>query len=195
VNAGNYERAIVPWRILAERNVTDSAAQEGMLALPFAYGKLDIHGRAAVYYGRALDTFGQELGKLDASIESIRKGNFLRALIREEIRQNKDWVIRLRSLPETPETYYLMELLASHDFQTGLQNYLDLADLRRKLHAWKTGLDAFRYRRRLSQARFEDAFAPGAAAAAGAPHAGHADGAPTRVSGNRRGKRAAGPNR
>ncbi|HZD53428.1 MAG TPA: tetratricopeptide repeat protein, partial [Woeseiaceae bacterium] len=155
VNAGNYERAIVPWRILAERNVTDSAAQEGMLALPFAYGKLDIHGRAAVYYGRALDTFGQELGKLDASIESIRKGNFLRALIREEIRQNKDWVIRLRSLPETPETYYLMELLASHDFQTGLQNYLDLADLRRKLHAWKTGLDAFEDMAALREAHYE----------------------------------------
>jgi len=46
-------------------------------------------------------------------------------------------------LPETPETYYLMDLLASHDFQTGLQNYLDLADLRRKLVAWQSGFDAY----------------------------------------------------
>jgi hypothetical protein len=36
-----------------------------------------------------------------------------------------------------------MELMASHDFQTALQNYLDLEDLRSKLAAWKTGLDAF----------------------------------------------------
>ena len=28
----------------------------------------------------------------------------------------------LRSLPDAPETYYLMELMASHDFQTALQN-------------------------------------------------------------------------
>ena len=36
-----------------------------------------------------------------------------------------------------------MELMASHDFQTALQNYLDLEDLRSKLIAWKTSLDAF----------------------------------------------------
>lgn len=143
VHAGHFERAVVPWKRLVESEVTDSATQEGMLALPFAYGKLDIHGRAALYYGRALDVFGQEIGKLDASIRSIRNGNFLKALVREEIRQNKDWVIRLRRLPGTPETWYLMELLASHDFQSGLQNYLDLADLRRKLLAWQTDLDAF----------------------------------------------------
>lgn len=139
----NYERAVVPWRILASREVTDSATQEAMLALPYAYGKLDVHGRAAIYFGQALDAFGVEVEKLEESIDSIREGKFLEALIREEIQQNKDWVIRLRSLPETPETYYLMELLASHDFQTGLQNYLDLADLRRKLVSWQAGFDSF----------------------------------------------------
>jgi predicted negative regulator of RcsB-dependent stress response len=112
----NYERALVPWGILAEREVTDAATQEALLALPYAYGKLNIHGRAAVHYGRALDAFGNE---------------------------NKDWLIRLRSLPEAPETYYLMELLASHDFQTGLQNYLDLADLKRRLLSWESGFDSY----------------------------------------------------
>jgi hypothetical protein len=33
--------------------------------------------------------------------------------------------------------------MASHEFQTALHNYLDLEDLRSKLSAWKTGLDAF----------------------------------------------------
>ena len=139
----NYERAVVPWSILAEREVTDGATQEAMLALPYAYGKLDVHGRAAIFYGRALDAFGAEVDKLNQSVESIRDGRFLQALIREEIHKDKDWVIHLRSLPETPETYYLMELLASHDFQTGLQNYLDLADLRRKLVSWQGGFDSF----------------------------------------------------
>jgi tetratricopeptide (TPR) repeat protein len=139
----DYERAVVPWSILAEREVTDGATQEALLALPYAYGKLDIHGRAAIHYGRALDAFGNEIDKLDESIESIREGKFLEALVREEIRKDKDWVIRLRSLPESPETYYLMDLMASHDFQTGLQNYLDLADLKRKLLSWEGGFDAY----------------------------------------------------
>ncbi|MDH5584577.1 MAG: tetratricopeptide repeat protein [Gammaproteobacteria bacterium] len=143
MSVNDIERAVVPWSILAEREVTDSATQEALLALPYAYSKLNIHGRAAIHYGRALDSFGVEIKKLGTSIESIRDGKFLEALIREEIRQNKDWVIRLRSLPEAPETYYLMELLASHDFQTGLQNYLDLADLRRKLLTWRRDFDAY----------------------------------------------------
>ncbi len=137
------ERAVVPWSILAKRNVTDRATQEAMLALPYAYGKLNVHGRAAIQYGRALDSFSAEVDKLNASIDSIREGKFLQALIREEIRKDQDWVIRLRTLPETPETFYLMDLLASHDFQTGLQNYLDLADLHRKLSTWQTSFDSF----------------------------------------------------
>src|SRR5688572_23269821 len=139
----DFERAVVPWTLLAERDTTDAAVQEAQLALPFAYGKLDVHGRAALLYASALESFDHEIERLDASLTSIRDGKFLKVLVREEVRQDKDWVIRLRSLPESPETYYLMELLASHDFQTALQNYLDLEDLRRKLASWDVSFDAF----------------------------------------------------
>jgi hypothetical protein len=138
-----YENALVSWNILAGRNRTDPAVQEALLALPYAYGELNVHGRAAILYNRALETFGSELHRLDASIEAIREGRFLEALVREEIRKDRDWVIRLRSLPEAPETYYLMELMASHDFQTGLSNFLDLEDLRKRLSRWQSNFDAF----------------------------------------------------
>jgi len=143
VSAANFDRALVPWSILADREPTDAAVQEALLALPYAYSKLEVHGRAAVLYGRAVKTFGKELEKVGASIRSIREGEFLEALVREEIRQDKDWVIRLRSLPDAPETYYLISLMASHDFQTALQNYLDLEDLRKKLVSWQGSFDAF----------------------------------------------------
>lgn len=153
--AENYDRAIVPWSLLTERETTDVSVQEAKLALPYAYSQLNVHGRAALLYGEALQTFDSEVDKLEASIDSIRKGKFLKALIREEIRQDKDWVIRLRSLPETPETYYLMQLLASHDFQTALQNYLDLEDLRSKLESWQSSFDAFEDIIRLRREYFE----------------------------------------
>lgn len=154
-SAENFERALVPWGILAGRETTDAAVQEAILALPYAYSRLEIHGRAAVLYGRAVEVFGGELEKVDASIRSIREGHFLEALVREEIRQDKDWVIRLRSLPEAPETFYLMTLMASHDFQTALQNYLDLEDLRRKLVSWEKSFDAFEDIVRLRRAYYE----------------------------------------
>ncbi|HEY8154366.1 MAG TPA: tetratricopeptide repeat protein [Myxococcota bacterium] len=142
-SAQNFERAVVPWAILAEREPTDAAVQEALLALPYSYSQLSVYGRAALLYERAAQVFGGELAKLDSSLESVTAGEFLKALVREEIRQDKDWVIRLRSLPEAPETFYLTSLMASHDFQTALQNYLDLEDLRKKLVSWQTSLDAF----------------------------------------------------
>jgi hypothetical protein len=141
--AGNFERALVPWKILAARDSTDSAVQEAKLALPHAYGKLNLHGRAAVLYDEALNSFGAELEMLEASTRSVREGYFLKALVREEIHQDALWVVKLRELQETPETFYLTKLMASHDFQTALQNYLDLEDLRRKLESWQASFDAY----------------------------------------------------
>ena len=140
---GRFERALVPWTILVTRDVTDASVQEAMLAVPYAYGKLNVNSRAAVMYGSALEKFATEVDKLGASTESIREGHFLRALVREELKQDADWVVKLRKLPQTPETYYLLDLMASHDFQESLKNYLELEQLRKKLEAWEGDLDAF----------------------------------------------------
>jgi hypothetical protein len=140
---GRFERALVPWSILATREVTDASVQEAMLAVPYAYGKLNVNSKAALMYGDALEKFATEVDKLDASIQSIREGYFLQALVREELKQDADWVVKLRKLPQTPETYYLLDLMASHDFQESLKNYLDLEQLRKKLETWERDLDAF----------------------------------------------------
>ena len=145
VSAQKYDRALVPWSMLAKREVTDGAVQEAMLALPYAYSKLNVHGRAAVMYGHALEVVRRRAGQGRRFDQEHRAtGRFLKALVREEIQQDKDWVIRLRTLPDAPETYYLMQLMASHDFQTALQNYLDLEELRKKLSGWQSSFDCVR---------------------------------------------------
>jgi len=142
-SAERFEQALVPWSLLAEREVTDLAVQEALLALPYAYGKLGVYSKAALLYGRALEVFGGEIDKLGASIKSIREGRFLQALRREELKQDANWVVKLRELPQAPETFYLLDLMAAHDFQEALKNYLDLEQLRRKLTRWNGELDAF----------------------------------------------------
>jgi tetratricopeptide (TPR) repeat protein len=138
-----FESALVPWSVLAEREATDPAVQEGLLAVPYAYAKLGVYSKAALMYGRALEAFGKEIDKLGASITSIREGKFLKALVREELKQDANWVVKLRELPDTPETFYLLDLMASHDFQESLKNYLDLEQLRKKLEVWSADLVAF----------------------------------------------------
>jgi hypothetical protein len=142
VTQGRHDRALVPWSLLIQRNATGKAVQEALLGVPFAYAKLDKHGRAALLYGSALESFGQEIERLKRSVESIRAGRFLAALVREELKQDSNWVVRLRELPETPETYYLTELMAANDFQSALQNYRDLDALRLRLLRWEGSVDA-----------------------------------------------------
>lgn len=143
VSLERHDRALVPWNILFKRNPTNKAVQESLLGVPYAYANLDLHGRAAVLYGSALDAFGAEQARLENSIASIRSGNFLKAMVRDEIKLDSNWLVRLRELPETPETYYLMDLMASNDFQALLKNYLDLEDMRRRFSAWQEDLDAY----------------------------------------------------
>jgi len=155
VSDKQFDSALVPWNILVKRDRTDAAVQEAMLALPYAYAQLALYGRAASLYSQALQLYGSQIDRLNASVKSIRDGNFLKVLVREEIRNDKDWVIRLRSLPDTPETYYLMQLLASHDFQSALQNYLDLEDLRKRLDGWQHSFAAYEDLIRLRRAYYE----------------------------------------
>jgi hypothetical protein len=138
-----FDRALVPWIMLAERNVTNSAVQEALMGVPYAYGKLGLYGKSAILYGHALESFSKEIEKLDESIKNIREGKFLEAVIREELKKDKNWLINLRNLPDTPETFYMVQMLASHDFQTSLKNYFDLAELKRKMGMWLVYLDSF----------------------------------------------------
>jgi hypothetical protein len=139
----DYKHALVPWSLLFKRNATDPSVQEALLGVPYAYAQLGLYGKSALLYGSALEKIGGELDRLDASIDSIRQGRFLQALVRKEGREDKEWVIRLRELPQTPETFYLMQLMASNDFQTMLQNYLDLEDLRIRLDSWGADYTAY----------------------------------------------------
>src|SRR5215475_6162155 len=86
--AKHYDRALVPWDILVNREPTDAAVQESMLAVANAYANLNLHGRAALKYGGALELFTNQIQRVDASINSIRDGRFLKALMREETRED-----------------------------------------------------------------------------------------------------------
>src|SRR5215468_9921672 len=68
-SAQQYDRALVPLNILANREPTDVAVQEAMLAVPHAYADLNLYGRSALMYGRALELFSNQIAKVDASMD------------------------------------------------------------------------------------------------------------------------------
>jgi hypothetical protein len=143
VAQGHYDRALVPWSILHKRDETNYSVQEVLMAVPYAYSKLNAYGNAANLYSHAMDVFATEIGSLDDSIKSIRTGKFLTALLDKKADKDKNWVVNLRELPDAPETHYILELMASHDFQESYKNYKDLAELRHHIDEWLASLRVY----------------------------------------------------
>jgi len=154
-SAENYERALVPWTLLQGRETTDASVQESMLAVPFAYSRLNVHSQAAVMYGKALDVFGTQIDRLNDSIKSIRQGKFLTALLREEADKDKNWIVNLRELSDAPETFYILDLMASHDFQEFLRNYRDMSELHKQNARWLKSLDVYEEMIEIRRAYYE----------------------------------------
>lgn len=140
---GHFDRALVPWSILHERAETNVSVQESLMSVPYAYGKLGAYGKAANLYSHAMDVFADEISSLDDSIKSIRTGKFLTALLDDKSNADKNWVVNLRDMPDTPETRYILELMASNNFQESYKNYKDLAELHHHIDKWLADLRVF----------------------------------------------------
>ena len=140
----DYQRALVPWMELRNRDLLDSAVQESMLAIPYAMAKLDSIGQAADYYVTAIEAFHEETGRLNQTISRIEQGALIEDFLAEDPLQTTGWSWKLDDLPAGTESRYLYHLLATHRFQEGLKNYRDTQYLSRNLAEWQGSIAAFR---------------------------------------------------
>ena len=143
-DAKRPELALSPWLQLRGSKVLDASVQESYLAVPYAYTQLAANGQAAEQYRLAVQAYAAESKRLDDSIAAIRQGGFLDSIL-EAVPRTDDigWFWQLQKLPDAPQTRYVYQLLASHEFQEGLKNYRDLRIMQRNLEQWRTSLDAF----------------------------------------------------
>jgi tetratricopeptide (TPR) repeat protein len=144
--AADYRAALAPWLALRERSLLDSAVQESLLAVPYAFAQLGADKQAADHYVEAIDAFSGEVARLTASIESIENGELITELLGQHAdaaSEASGWYWRLERIPDSVESRYLYELLASNRFQEGLKNYRDLLQVNRNLDRWVESLGAF----------------------------------------------------
>jgi tetratricopeptide (TPR) repeat protein len=144
--SADYRAALAPWLALRERSLLDSAVQESLLAVPYAFAQLGADKQAADHYVEAIDAFSGEVARLTASIESIENGQLVTELLGEHADAAdaaSGWYWRLERIPDSVESRYLYELLASNRFQEGLKNYRDLLQVNRNLDRWVESLGAF----------------------------------------------------
>ncbi|NNC65353.1 MAG: tetratricopeptide repeat protein [Gammaproteobacteria bacterium] len=140
---GDYRAALSPWLELRQRNIIDPAVQESLLAVPYAFSQLGADRQAADYYLDAIDAFNTEIGRMDAAISTVEDGVFVGELLNNRDTDASGWYWRLDELPDSTESHYLYEVVASNEFQEGLKNYRDLLYLRENLRRGSESLGVF----------------------------------------------------
>ncbi|HUF72037.1 MAG TPA: hypothetical protein VMR74_03955 [Gammaproteobacteria bacterium] len=139
----DYRAALAPWVALKDRDLLDSAVQESLLAVPYAFLRLNADAQAADHYVDAIDTFTAEIARIDDAVASVRSGKLLTEWLAVQQSEGTGWYFELDQIPTTDESRYLVELMASNGFQEGVKNYRDLIDMSRNLTGWVESLGAF----------------------------------------------------
>jgi tetratricopeptide (TPR) repeat protein len=139
----DFRAALAPWVELGDRDLLDSAVQESLLAVPYAFARLEADGQAAEHYQGAIDAFAAEIGRIDGAIDSVASGALLGDWLAQEDTTGSGWYFELGTIPDTTESRYLTELMASNSFQEGVKNYRDLLAMSQNLDQWDQSLVAF----------------------------------------------------
>ena len=141
---GEYEKALTPWLELKDRRLTTTPVQEGLLAIAYGYSQLGLNGRAVKSYEDALKAYQLEDANLSESIASIKQGKLVDALInKEEDISSFGWFWSLKSIPSIPESRYLSELMANHQFHESVKNFRDVVFLQENLREWLDSIDVY----------------------------------------------------
>lgn len=160
-----YAEAIKPWQLLQQRSLLYPAAQESLLALPFAYEKLNAPGDALREYENAEKLLDQEINLVRDLRATLTQGELLtlvgsRPVSDKELHEREknsepgtltalitddgqNWlklsgtsVIKTRSI-------YLRELFAQNEFQAAVLDLRDLLKLQKLLQDWQPKLTAY----------------------------------------------------
>ncbi len=142
--AAAYQEALVPWLELSSRDVLDTAVQESLLAVPFAFAKMNAERQAAEHYHKALEVYDTEIERLDDAIARADSGFLVADLLQNDDVDGMGWYWQLEALPDDTQARYLYHIIADHDFQEGLKVYRDLSELQNHLLAWQAKLGPFR---------------------------------------------------
>src|SRR5690606_31673829 len=182
-----YDLALKPWQALRERSLMHPAVQESLLAIPYAYEKLNAQGEAVAAYHTAEELLTREIQLVKDMRATLTQGEILTlvgsdALANDEAKKilrgdntaqgaptavitddGQNWLkLDATSVIKT-RSAYLNELFAKTLFQTAVLDLRDLLRMQKLLQHWQPKLEAYRellLEKQSSRTRHEQGEAP-----------------------------------
>lgn len=136
----DFPLALQPWQELNQRSLLLPAVQEGLLAVPYAYEKLNAPAQALQEYEHAEQLYLQEIARIDSATQTLQAASLLNLWLDPEAK--KEWLSRNAELPVKPQLPYLEHLLSLNTIQEILKDMRDLGVLENYLSDWRDRLAA-----------------------------------------------------
>ncbi|TQV84543.1 tetratricopeptide repeat protein [Aliikangiella coralliicola] len=169
LESGSYRMALSHWLELSKRDVRDTAVQEALLAVPFAYQKLDSMQLSLDNYLHASDVFQQQMDLIDELTQKVEQGDlidrFIDKIVLAQMNDNdlfgnnkdiRDQGIQDSKLFGDKYDYYLFELISQHRFNENFRSYQKLGKLANLLRHWEEQLPIFDEILKANTLRFEE---------------------------------------
>lgn len=163
-----YAVALKPWQVLRQRSLMQPAVQESLLAIPYAYEKLDAQGEAVKEYHTAEELLAREIQLIREMRATLTQGELL-TLVGSEAFSDKEakkilrgdgtaegaptavitddgqnWLKLDKTSVIKTRSAYLNELFAKNSFQTSVLDLRDLLRIQTLLQQWQPKLEAYR---------------------------------------------------
>lgn len=139
-----HEKSLVPWLKLIERNPSDPAVQDALMAVPYAFGQLEAYKQSLEFYEKAMRLFQQEINKINTAAEAVGGGKLVEGLIRAQTGESVSGLWTEAKVLNTPEGQYLWPLLTKYEFRETMFNYKQLRLSLGKLEGWSASLDTLK---------------------------------------------------
>ncbi|MEM9101467.1 MAG: tetratricopeptide repeat protein [Pseudomonadota bacterium] len=147
LNDKDFERALVPWLRLIEMDKRDSAVQEALIAVPYAYQQLGAMQEALDGYVNAAAIFAQEYAHISSIVQGVNEGKLVPIL--EKVAEPKKGFLKQRwdnqeiDITSSPENFYLSEMFSDYEFHNTFREYQDIKHLRALLTHWEEQIPIF----------------------------------------------------
>lgn len=163
-----YAVALKPWQVLRQRSLMQPAVQESLLAIPYAYEKLDAQGEAVKEYHTAEELLAREIQLIREMRATLTQGELLTLVGSEAFSEDdakkvlrgdstaegaptavitddgQNWLKLDKTSVIKTRSAYLNELFAKNSFQTSVLDLRDLLRIQKLLQQWQPKLDAYR---------------------------------------------------
>lgn len=151
-----YKSALVPWLELSSRQLSDPAVYESLLAVPYAYERLKAYQQSMQAYETAINTFQDNLNRLDLAIDTVKKGKLWQRLLNNISTQESKITWEIEDLPPQVEPRFVYTLVSSNSFQQSIDSLRQLIYLKNSLNKQASNMDSYEYILKLRKQTYDE---------------------------------------